>query len=1278
MDLTNGVMKAVPTPGGQAPVIDGDLSDWDLSAQEPIWIAPETAERLHADVALEYDADALYVSAKVSLPGRGLHNPNNPVDAFWGGDILEFRLASDPALPAPLTPRDAAVKASDRVVHLSLWKNSQTNADYLNVSYGVAFDKGSAANPAGTRVVIKQHGTEYYVVEARIPWSALHVPGGHNPFGPGQRMTAVWQVHWGGDTQTAGLYRTNPGTFAFSQAETWGQVEFSPTGGLPPVHVTMREALAALVPRPVGVPITLDVPAPGKSGTLKKVSVNILGPRGEVIRELMGGEGHSPGPLSVFWDGHDQWGAPVPPGVYRWGAYFSDGLEAQFMGAAGTSGHPAYETADGRGGWGGDHGACVGTAADATGLYFLWVAAEDGRAVVKTDYAGRVLWRKTPFVGGGFGPHWAVAAGGKYVFVNYNDNNPELLRLDAATGQILPFGGAATVPISHSKMAAVPKQSSPFGSQPETAGLAASASEVFASVYSQNVIRVLDPETGAPVRELACPGPRGLARDFSGNLFAVSYVPGRMAQVLEFPNGRGAGQPVVTRGLLAPWGLAVDAAGRIHVSDEGASQQVKTFSPAGALIAVLGKAGGRPWAGAYDPASFLQPAGLAADAQGGILVAEASPPKVMSRLDAATGKVLGRWFGQRAYSSVAWADPVDPWTVYYTLEGPTSIARARIPSPGANGVPQAYWSLPQAGFTGVDTLVDAVGAPFVTLADNGRKYLVSDSGLHTVCLIQGDQLLPVGHARVADGRKEKPGLELWSDADGDHKPQPGEMTQITSVAGSPLAGINNSTGSLWMAASGDLYLMTNDGRILKVPAAGFATNGAIRWDTARASYVVPAALDAAHVDGSLGSGWRSGLLGARADAQGNVYACFNTNAKYATPALTRAMQEGLGHTGEHNAVKFAKYAPDGHLLWMTGRKATAAAKPGEVYHTWIMAGLVGPPGNEYLAAQSEWGTIAFYTHDGFFVDTLMDNPGLAPPASPYTFGSETFGCRVQYFPKLDQTWAYQTGMAYRVAGFTHGAVAGEARRYGQVVLDRAYDADVTAAAPTAPLHVTPLSGAPLTDPSVWGGLPVSTLRRNGADLATAQIGYDAQFLYVRLHVSDPTPLENSADTPSLAFKGGDTAGIVLGPAGQRDRAALGDVRLMAAQINGQPRLLAMKAVSGQAKHAEDYYTPASGHVTFDYVGDVPGGRVTLEKDPDGQGYVAAFAVPRSFLEFPLAPGASLSGDVEVRLSGQGARGPQTTSRNYLFTPLRGETTMTDDIPTEARLYPQYWGSVEVK
>ncbi|MGC8625890.1 MAG: hypothetical protein ACP5VQ_11595, partial [Phycisphaerae bacterium] len=95
-----------------------------------------------------------------------------------------------------------------------------------------------------------------------------------------------------------------------------------------------------------------------------------------------------------------------------------------------------------------------------------------------------------------------------------------------------------------------------------------------------------------------CAGPRGVCLDQKGNLFAVSYVPDQPGKIVEFIHAAGVGRVVVAPHLAAPWGVAVDGAGRIHVTDEGTSQQVKVFSPQGQLIQTLGKRGGRPWAGA--------------------------------------------------------------------------------------------------------------------------------------------------------------------------------------------------------------------------------------------------------------------------------------------------------------------------------------------------------------------------------------------------------------------------------------------------------------------------------------------------------------------------------------------------------------------------------------------------------------------------------------------------------------------------------------------------------
>ena len=1283
MDLTDGLMFAVPTKGGVAPVIDGDLKDFDLSGAEPIWIAPETIGQLRANVALMYDDNALYLGATVSLPnGRALKNPNNPTDAFWGGDVLELRLAADPTLPAPLNRN----VDSDRIAHLTMWKNSETNADYLHIAYGARLEKGSKVNPDGSQIVITPH-QNYYTVEARIPWSVLNVPGGKNPFKPSQKMTATLSPHWGGETQTAALYRTNPGAFAFQQPQTWGEVEFSATGELKPRHETMEQLVARFEaesqrkPASIGVPFTVEVPAQSK------VSVNIFGPRGEVIRELMGGENHDKGKLTLRWDGKDQWGQGVKPGSYRWGAYFSKGLKARYVGGVGKSGAPYYETADGKGGWGADHSNPIDVAADASGLYFLWPVAEAGRAVVKTDYNGKVIWRKTPFVGGGFGPFYALASDGKWVYLTLGTDKSRLVKLDAATGQLQSWGDKGTeLPVDEAPLAGMSAKSSlahipnpaltsdkPIA-QPQSVGVAANGREVFFPFYAKNQIHVLDAATGQPLRVLSCPGPRGLALDAKGDLFAVSFVEGEKsgAQIVKFTDGKGAAQTVVARDLQAPWDVAVGADGSLFVSDLGDSQQVKVFDNTGQLRRSFGKAGGRAWQGKYDGKSFVRPAGLALDKRGDLLVAESAIPKVFSRLDARTGAVKQRWFGAPSYWASTWPSLDDPREVFVPMNG--GIAQFTLPKQGDQDRPDAYWALNEAGYTQAANFDAGYAQPEWVRAKNGRDYLVSDVMPYTIALKEGDKLRPVAgfYQSEKDGKKT---LEIWADANGDGQRADGENTVLRAVAGAPLVALAPWTDAMHMEPNGDVYFMTQANSILKIPAAKQNADGSMRWNAGAATYVVPQVLPSAGA--RLDTSWRHGLHGARLDNAGNLYTIFNATVggsgkpyEYATPELAAQMQEGLGHASSFNAVKFAKFDPQGRLLWMAGRKATSAPRAGEMLHFWNMAGLVN---DRYIVGGSEWGQIYFYTTDGFYVDALMNNPGLNPPPGPYTFGGETSGARVQYFPKRDELWAYSSGMAYQVEGFKNGKVAGETRASGTVRLDRVYEtASAAPTAATAPLQIVALNGDAFADAKVWEAAPISTLTRDGEKLATAQLGYDANFLYARIHVTDATPLQNAADTIATAFKGGDTAGFVIGP---KDSQA-GNVRFMAAKINGQARLIAMKSLTKGEKKPESYVTPAGGEAKFEFVGEVAGGRVELA--PDVAGYTATMAIPRAFLEFDLAPNAQFKGDIEVRLSGNGPRGVQATSRNYLFTPANAQTSMTDDVPTEARLYPQFWGNVEVR
>jgi hypothetical protein len=1330
-DLANGLMYAVPSPNG-TPATDGSDNGWDLSAAEPIWQSNQLAKELHGTLALNYDENNLYVYAKIHLANDKMYNNNGPAGPFWVGDEVELRLCSDPSLGYPLSNANPVDHTSKQVCHISFWKDTKDDKDYIHIAYGGMHGggQGEAYNPPGSKIVFTQLDHEY-VMQVVLPWSALNVPDGKNPFKPGSRMTAIFGLHWHVGTwfyAVNAVYSTSPGDFAFMQWQDWGQVEFSPTGNLKPHHETMEQALASSVPEQVGVPITVNVPDEGK------LSINIVGDKGEVVREVVGGQPVKAGPYTAYWDGRDQWGFAQTPGKFHWRAYFSHGLKARLVGFVGSSGTPPWPTDDGKGGWGGDHGVPTSASADDTGLYFGWEGSEAQRQIVKVGYDGTTLWRATPFVRGGFSDLRALASNGKYVFAIYDGTHPALSRLDAATGQTVLFGQemgkGSAVPVVPPPAGAAPAAAAPLnlikppdnslpaeggvlgmgrtpspvdGLEPECIGLAATATEVFAPLYSQNKIQVLDPETGAPIRSLDCPRPRGVALDAQGNLYAVSFGTDAPAQIVRFDGAQGAAKPVVTAGLVAPVGVAVAASGQICVTDEGPSQQIKIFSADGKLANSLGKEGGRPWAGTYDPTSYRDPSAIVADKQGGLVVAESSIPKIFDRIDLASGKTLARWFGAPGYGVENVADPVDPMTNYYPFE-PEGFARATVPGEGKVGMPDAYWVPSKAGMDGVGSLFGE-GFPSISILSNGKKYFVDDANPHAVCVIDGDTIKPVGHLDVYNTHDRRlpdtkqPFIQMWIDRNGDNKMEPDEVTTIDTVDNQPMPGLSQGSGTMWIDHTGNAYLITGANSIIKIPATGFADNGAILWDPSKATYAVPALLPS-KLKG-LGTSPRSGPVGVRVDSAGNLYTCITTTVPALTPALAtkiqatfpgipqsqwcayadenlaKSMHEGLGHTAESNMVKFAKYGPDGKMLWVAGRKATAAPGPGEMYHTWSMNDLVG---DDYVSMCSEWGLIYFYTHDGFYVDALMNDPNALPPAGPYTFGSENFSGRVQAFPKLGKVYAYDQGGVYAVDGFGPDLkVAGEQRFKGLVTLDKVYGG-VSQAAIAASLQIVPVSGDIAQD-STWSPAPtVTIMSATGTPMATAQVGYDNDNLYAKVHVVDDTPLQNVGSDPSVVFKSGDVVGLDLGPGlpANRGKPVLGDLRILAAKMQGQDHLIGMKPISKQAKQPQQYTTPASGTKSFDFVGEIPGGKVVLTADADGKGYTALFTVPKSFLEFTLAPGTPVKGDVEVLLSGVKSQGVQAVSRNWLYSGGQVQTTMVDDIPTEAWLYPQFWGDITVK
>lgn len=1264
---SDGRAFAVPVKDGKAPVIDGRLDDWDLSGEEVCWNAEQYADEQYAAIAFMHDEGAFYVSVRMGLYDHEYTNRNRPADRYWNGDCVQVRLCTDPEIPYPLPEAHgdggrAYYKGArgERIVAVNLWKNSASGQDHLFITAGPDWNRVMKDRPDGSEVKIVTEG-RYCTMEAKIPWSALGVSDGRRPFPVSGAMPAVIDVKWAPGTDghyTSLVYSRDPGAFSFLNLGTWGKIVFSDKGGLAPKKTTLKEIAqkarsAASAPKKASNSFQVELPKKGK------LSVNIVRDDGWVVRELIGGEVRDAGVETVYWDGRDSLGYPCETGrEYKWKAYLHDGLDWEYFGTVGVSGEPPYETADGRGGWGSDHGPAVDAAADSTGRYFVWHVAESGRAVVKTDFDGKVVWRVSPFVAGGFCFFTCMAAeNGKLwlVFEQGEENrSTRLVRLDAGSGgyELFPDGsGAVEFPASKGRLELPMRREFRYN----CVGCAVRNGKVYVSDTLGERIFVLDGFTGAVEKTLSAEKPRGLCMAEDG--LVVVQASGSVIK-LRFDGGR---EILVDRDLELPYGVALGASGELFVSDHGGSHQVKKFvrgADGYRLSAAFGGRGGRSHLGKIDTGKFLYPAGLAVDGKGVLLVPEMAPPKIVNLVDAKTGANLRRYYGYTSYAPTTFPDCDDPLEVYYSLAGPDCFARAALPASGGTGIPDACWDF-EAVRSPFGAAVSTMNTPYVLKADNGRKYIVPDAGPGVGCggygddyhgaygtwgrpilrIDDGDVLTPV--ACVWNTGREGDAQRLWCDRDGDGAVDEGETSLLTGVGGETFRWALQN-GSMYMDANGDLYLTSQNQRIVRVRNRKWTASGAPDWDMRNPETAIRDILPGAGVH----SGWRFGFLGMRRDREGNSYAAINCNIAYVNKELGDYMHQGMGHTADMNAVFMTKYDPSGRIVWRTGRKAVGAAKPGEILHHWCYAGLIN---DEYSVAASEWACFTFYTKDGFYVDRIFDTPGLRPSGKrgPRGMGGEDFSGQVVYFPERDEVWAYNAGHVFRVLGFEKGRVKGEWRTEGKVKLTAIDPLDF-------PGRKKPLRNV---DFRIDGGRAVFTAE-----------------------VIDDTPLVNVAREIGAVFKGGDAVGFEIGPADaaarleaipERDgrRRYIGFNRILAARIGGKDRVIAFKPFTEGEKKPISYFTPAGGKSEFEFIGEVPGAEVEFVVDGE-KGYRVKMSLPAEFLELDASGGYAF--EAEALLSGQGPRGLGTVERCYLHSPVSSSTTMTDDVPTESRLYPKGW------
>ncbi len=210
---------------------------------------------------------------------------------------------------------------------------------------------------------------------------------------------------------------------------------------------------------------------------------------------------------------------------------------------------------------------------------------------------------------------------------------------------------------------------------------------------------------------------------------------------------------------------------------------------------------------------------------------------------------------------------------------------------------------------------------------------------------------------------------------------------------------------------------------------------------------------------------------------------------------------------------------------------------------------------------------------------------------------------------------------------------------------------------------------PLEQPAQWPVISaVQQMATSGGESARWTACYDMTNLYLLVRVHDDSPLKNSASPfdPAMMLKGGDAVSFFFGPFdghGQQQR-------IMAANLGGKPIVVEYRPTSANKK-PYTFASPVSTYV-MDYVAALPQARAAFTQTDDG--YTAGVAIPWRVLGYQPVDGLEFPFDAQVIFSDPA--GTKNIATAWWHSRGNGPAC-TVDLPTEAHLYPDFWGTARL-
>lgn len=1264
------VLRAVPAPG--AVVIDGQLREWDLSGRILIYPNLAYVNDYSAQVAMMYDAQALYVGVDWvdRTPMVNNYDPRTVVDQRFAfhSDSLQLHFKTDifrnvfgwyftkGKMPGAYAMNGIIGFHEKEIVYL--------DADALGISQGFQ---------------LKPDGSGY-LQEMRIPWTAIVKSG--RAYEAGESINCMLDLVWGPDPGKGWpinhmMDLVKPGAvhtgWFWEVNDIHGQVTLSPTGKLPVAETeTVPPALAPQRKLPGSIPVRLRLPREAKRFTLA-----INDEAGRRIRNLAGDfdpalytvrNEKSDRIVEVLWDGLDDYGKLVPPGNYRVRGLWHEGLDAAYEMSFYNPGIPPWDTRDSTGNWMADHTAPSLVTAAGDGIALASYGAEGGHALIGVGADGRKRWGDKQ--GGA-----ALTGDGQYVYIILDDSWSQaygLARFRAADGTYVPYiiDGKQAFPVT--------PQAIFNGPAPGKIVAMAVHGEQLVLAMSEGKLAVLDAATAALRKLIDMPTPSALAFSDDGVLYALRDG---IVSVVDLTSGQT--RPLSLPGVVQATALAVDHAGNILVADMGPDCQVKAFTPQGQLRYTMGKRGGRPLSGAFDPQAMMRVSAIAVDGKGQVWATEHWEYPRRVSVWGQDGKLVRDYIGNTAYAgSGSYLHDHDPSLAYY---GPVEMKLDK--KSGTWHVTRILW---------VPDIAKNQFFPVPTGSDNGIIVSSRVSGKWRSYLYTKGFEMPRTLYMERNGRFQ-PVAAIGRVKNIDRR-----MLDTKTPYEGPFAGMKPDDGVIW----NDLNADGSVSREECIPVPNLYWEGGYTWGERIGSDLVFRLLGRSQ-EHPITEWHRLRFTKDGAPIYG--LASLRQTAIQENGDMLPLAEEGklfvLSHQGwgGMSAVRVFD-TKTSQELWqypspdhgVHGSHHAPMPEPGRIIGGLKSLGTayVNRRVGRVFSIRGNLGQDFLFTVDGLYVGALFTDcrlPAAALPAqesdlrgksmTKYSLGGEPFdgwfGSQADGKVRVVGSMGRQAAMIFQVRGLeTIHTVTLPALKVDAEQIAAAERANTLRAAAVEGPKTYAIKRLPrkLTvdgDAADWAGIPALPIAREGApNTGTARLAYDNANLYLLMRVQDASPWLNEGKDATRLFKTGDAVDLQLGPvAAPHANPAQGDQRLVIAAYQRKPAVVLMRPLDPTAApelHVK-YHSPV-GEKTFDRVEVLSGTQVAVTSDATS--YTVEAAIPLSSLGFAAKQGVKVRGDLGIIASD--ASGLINVARTYWAQPT---SNLVNDLPSEAWFSPQGWGEL---